>query len=93
MPADVEEHHDDARDESLIPDALLTLSEGINMHAALMDYLRLYRPKGDAVLETAAERLRLACRTHGEQYPDQLAAVAAEIAMQARLNSEPEVDQ
>jgi hypothetical protein len=86
MAKTAEAFHDDVPDERIVPNPTLTLSECINLHQALLDYIATYRPKGDAVLEAGAERLRLAARLHGEDHPGQLAAVMAELNMQARLN-------
>ncbi len=85
----VAEYLDDAPEERIVPDPLLTLSEVVNTFSAISIFLEQHRPEGDAVLETARERLRAAAQVHAEEHPDQMAAVTAEVAMQERLNSRP----
>lgn len=69
----------------IAPDPGLTLSECVNLQGALLGFLRSHRAGGDAVLESAYEKLRQVARVAGEQHPEAFRAIQAEVEMQERF--------
>lgn len=68
-----------------IPDPGLTLSEAINVHGAVMHLLQTSRAEGDAVLDSALEKLAEAGHAVAMEHPEEYARVDAEVKMQQRF--------
>lgn len=68
-----------------IPDPGLTLSETLNIHGAVLHLLATSRADGDAVLESALEKLAEAGHEIAMEHPEEYAAVQAEVEMQKRF--------
>lgn len=70
----------------VVPDPELSLSEAVNTMGTLKHVIDA--KGGDAVLEAAWEKLRVAANQHARNHPDQMTAVTQEIKMRARLGSQ-----
>ncbi len=70
---------------TFIPDPNLTLSEAVNMHAVVRDLLKRSRSGGDAVLQSACNKLIASANIAAEQNPEAFEAVQAEVALQRRF--------
>jgi hypothetical protein len=69
----------------VIPDPELTLSEAANLEGTLRWFMHKHRPNGDAVLESAADKIVVAARQVAQTHPEEFDAVAGEIEMQRRF--------
>lgn len=68
-----------------IPDPGLTVSEAVNIHGAVLHLLNSSRADGDAVLESALEKLADAAHEVYLEHPEAYALVQAEADMQRRF--------
>lgn len=69
----------------VIPDPELTLSETVNIMGELL--MAIKRTNGDAVLETAWNKLRDSAEIAGRADPEAMAALRGEIEMRKRFES------
>jgi hypothetical protein len=73
---------------AFIPDPRLTVSEAVNVHAALVAYMETATQHGDAVIASALEKLVQAAQVVHRQNPAALDAAEKEYLMHRRFRDE-----
>lgn len=68
-----------------IPDPGLTMSEAVNVEGALRWFLYRSRAQGDAVLESAMEKLVTSLKAAATEHPEEWERVEQEVEMQKRF--------